>query len=61
MEKIYQLSNSGCIFEKVTHEPIPESIKAADRGLVQHPDAEGVQGGNIRRWEGNIYRVISWF
>jgi len=41
--------------ENRIHTPIPEPIKAADRGLVQRPDAEGFQGGNIRRWAGNIY------
>ena len=31
--------------ENRIHAPIPESIKAADRRLVQRPDAKGVQGG----------------
>lgn len=37
--------------ENRIHAPIPEPIKA-DRGPVQHPDAEGVQGGNLGLWAG---------
>ncbi len=33
--------------ESRNHASIPEPIEAADRGLVQRPDAEGFQGEEI--------------